>query len=410
MFHLVNRPNNRIKKNVFSLIVAVALLVGCLYHLDMDAFATANTDTATTTEREDTTDASVEKAREDAKKAAEKRDEAKEILKQLEDSKFAVEGTIVQLDLDITKKQAEITELEIAQKKIEERIAETQAELEEAEAAEEKQYNIMKTRIKMVYESGNKGYLDALLTATSVSDVMNKMEYTAQISFYDYSILTTLQQARERVATIKQKLSMDLSSNESLQKQMAKEKSDMEDLVEEKNDQVAMYQESIDAEKEELERYTQALNEAEAIIFAAEQASMGGEYIGGVFTWPIPGYTSISSSFGERTSPVAGASSNHQGIDIRCDSGAAVVAAAAGTVIVATYNYAEGNYVVIDHGGGVVSVYMHNSSLAVSVGQSVNAGEVIAYSGSTGISTGPHLHFGVRVNGVYVNPMSYLQG
>ena len=120
-------------------------------------------------------------------------------------------------------------------------------------------------------------------------------------------------------------------------------------------------------------------------------------------------YNQITSYFGSRTSPVAGASSNHRGIDIACDTGAAVVAAASGTVIVAAYNYAEGNYVCIDHGGGVVTVYMHNSSLAVSVGETVTAGQQIASAGSTGVSTGPHCHFGVRVNGAYVDPLSYLQ-
>ena len=127
------------------------------------------------------------------------------------------------------------------------------------------------------------------------------------------------------------------------------------------------------------------------------------------FTWPVPGYNQITSYFGSRTSPVAGASSNHRGIDIACDTGAAVVAAASGTVIVAAYNYAEGNYVCIDHGGGVVTVYMHNSSLAVSVGETVAAGQQIASAGSTGVSTGPHCHFGVRVNGAYVDPLGYLQ-
>ncbi|MGN0438530.1 MAG: murein hydrolase activator EnvC family protein [Lachnospiraceae bacterium] len=358
-------------------------------------------------------DASVEQARQDREEAAQLRDQAQRELNNLTSIRDGLKDKIIELDLSITKMQAQITELEMDQKKLEESIKATQADLKEAQEAEEQQYNLMKQRIQMVYESGNKGYLDVLLTATSMTDVMNKMEYTSQVSLYDYNLLTGLQDAKSRVAGIKQKLQLDLSTNESLQKKVSSEKENMEGLVEEKNEQMERYEVSIEEQTEELQRYQQAVAEAEAIIAAAEQAalqeSIGTAYTGGAFTWPIPGCYDISSYFGERTSPTAGASSNHMGIDIRCGSGVPVVAAASGRVIVATYNYAEGNYVAIDHGGGVVTLYMHNSSLAVSVGQQVNGGDVIAYSGSTGISTGPHLHFGVRVNGSYVDPLSYLQ-
>ena len=123
----------------------------------------------------------------------------------------------------------------------------------------------------------------------------------------------------------------------------------------------------------------------------------------------MPGYNTITSYFGNRNAPTAGASTNHKGIDIACDTGASIVAASAGTVIVSTYNVGEGNYVCIDHGGGVVTVYMHNSQLLVSVGETVTAGQTIALAGSTGYSTGPHCHFGVRVDGTYVDPLGYLQ-
>ena len=185
----------------------------------------------------------------------------------------------------------------------------------------------------------------------------------------------------------------------------------MKTLVDEKKVQIDEYNRSITAQNEEVEKYMKAEAEAEAIIAQAEQAALnaGGVYTGGTFTWPAPGNYEITSYFGGRTSPVAGASSNHKGIDIACSTGDPIVAASAGTVIVATYNYAEGNYVCIDHGGGVVTLYMHNSSLAVSVGETVVAGQTIAYAGSTGISTGPHCHFGVRINGGYVDPLTYLQ-
>lgn len=363
-----------------------------------------------------TSDASVEQARKDKETAKEKQEEAQKGLDILNDIKAGIQDTIVDLDLSITSMQAQITELEMSQKELEESIAQTQEELELAKAAESTQYEMMKQRIQMVYESGNKGYLDVLLTATSMADVLNKVEYTSQVSLYDYNMLTDLKEAREKVATIEQKLQLDLESNETLQEEVNSEKENMEALVEEKTAEVEKYNASIAVQQEEVDKYTQAVAEAEAIIAAAEQSALSnvstgssGTYTGGAFTWPVPGCYSISSYFGSRTSPTAGASSNHKGIDIACSTGAPVVAAASGTVIVATYNYAEGNYVAIDHGGGVVTLYMHNSSLAVAVGQSVTAGQTIAYAGSTGISTGPHCHFGVRVNGGYVDPLSYLQ-
>lgn len=394
-----NQKVNRIKKTILSGVVTCSLILCGTVSYRSVCYADP--------------DASVEQARQDREEAAELRDQAQRELNNLTDIRDGIKDRIVELDLSITKMQAQITELEMDQKKLEEAIAQSKADLEAAQEAEEQQYKLMKERIQMVYESGNKGYLDVLLTATSMTDVMNKMEYTSQVSLYDYNLLTGLQEARSKVAAIKQKLDLDLSTNESLQEQVNSEKESMEELVDEKNEQMAVYDESIELQKEELAKYQQAVAEAEAIIAAAEQAalteSVGTAYTGGAFTWPVPGCYNITSYFGVRTSPTAGASSNHRGIDIACGNGVPVVAAASGTVIVATYNYAEGNYVAIDHGGGVVTLYMHNSSLAVSVGQHVNGGDVIAYAGSTGISTGPHCHFGVRVNGSYVDPLSYLQ-
>ena len=334
----------------------------------------------------------MDKARKDAAEYSQKKKKAQEILDNLKDAKNNLENYVIQLDKSLNELQLEISHLEENQKELEATIEDTKANLKEAEAAQEQQYNEMKQRIQMVYESGNKRYLDVLLTASSMTDMMNKTEYVSQVSLYDYNILKELKTAKEQVANIKMKLDKDLESNEKLQEEVAKQKENMEVLVEEKKSQIDEYNTSIKGQQEELQKYTQAQQEAENIIAAAEANSNsnnggtagggGTTYTGGVFTWPVPGYNQITSYFGSRAS---------------------------GTVIVAAYNYAEGNYVCIDHGGGVVTVYMHNSSLAVSVGETVTAGQQIASAGSTGVSTGPHCHFGVRVNGAYVDPLSYLQ-
>lgn len=417
-------------KNVFnkkkwkvrmSYILVFTLSIGSIFTYGFTSYATSGngeTEAATETTSETTAsdngtaDASIEKAKEDAEKASKSKAEAQEILDNLKDAKDNMENYIIQLDKSLNELQVEITNLEMNQKELQESIEESQEKLESAEAAQQEQYDAMKKRIQMVYEAGNKRYLDVLLTATSMTDMLNKTEYILQVSAYDYNILEKLKAAKEQVANLKQKLDKDLASNEAMQKEVNEQKEAMEILVEEKNAQITQYNESIADQQEEVNKYAQAQAEAEAIIASAEQTastSATSTYTGGVFNWPVPGYTTITSYFGNRTAPTAGASSYHRGIDIACDTGASVVAASSGTILVATYNSAEGNYVCIDHGGGVVTVYMHNSQLLVSVGETVTAGQTIALAGSTGYSTGPHCHFGVRVDGTYVDPLGYLQ-
>ena len=194
-----------------------------------------------------------------------------------------------------------------------------------------------------------------------------------------------------------------------------------------RNQKIAEYSQDIDAQKSLVEKYQKEMDAADAQIAeiqrklaeqqAAQQQSSGGsgsttpQYYtpsGGSFMWPATQGSRISSYFGPRTSPTAGASSNHKGIDIPCPTGSDVVASAAGTVVISQYSSSAGYYIMIDHGNGISTVYMHNSQLVVGVGQTVEQGQVIAKAGSTGYSTGSHCHFGVMVNGTYVNPLDYL--
>lgn len=416
---------NKVSRNIrqwICVVVTFSLVIGMVWGHGFKSLATADDGQTTESSAQEstestktdngTTDASVSKAKEDAAEAKRNKAAAQEILNNLKSAKESIEDYIVGLDKSLNEMQIEISHLEQNQKELEKTIEETEKQLEAARKAWTEQYSAMKQRIQMVYESGNKRYLDVLLTASSMTDVLNKTEYISQVSLYDYNTLKELKIAKEQVANLKQKLDKDLASNEEMQRQVKKQKETMEVLVEEKNKQVKEYEASIAGQQAEVDKYARAEAEAEAIIAAAEQtasSSSTSTYTGGVFTWPAPGNYTITSYFGNRTSPTAGASSYHRGIDIACSTGDDIVAAASGTVIVAAYNYAEGNYICIDHGGGVVTVYMHNSQLNVSVGETVAAGQIIAAAGSTGYSTGPHCHFGVRIDGTYVDPMGYLQ-
>ena len=179
------------------------------------------------------------------------------------------------------------------------------------------------------------------------------------------------------------------------------------------------YQSQIQTASGEQSEYEKQLAEQEKLLeqienqiaAAAAAAASADDGDGGAsgFLWPCPASHRITSSFGPRTAPVAGASTYHKGIDIGASSGSAIVASAGGRVTTATYSSSAGNYVVVSHGNGISTVYMHASALYVSVGDVVSQGDTIAAVGSTGYSTGPHLHFGVIVNGSYVNPLNYVQ-
>lgn len=399
-------------KGFTCILLTFSLAANSIMQYKVTSFATSESTTEAGTTDNGVTDASVSKAKEDAAEAKKNKKAAQEILDNLQNAKKNIQDYITQLDKELNQIEIEISHLEQNQKELQESIKETKKQLKAAEEAQEKQYMAMMERIQMVYESGNKRYLDILLTASSMTDMLNKTEYISQVSLYDHNVLEELKAAKEQVANIKQKLEKDLENNKTMQEEVSRQKETREILVQEKSAQVALYDKSIAGQKEEVAKYMKAEAEAEAIIAAAENNASNSStstYTGGIFTWPVPSSNRITSYFGGRDAPVAGASTYHKGIDIACNMGDPIVAASDGTVIVSTYNYAEGNYICIDHGGGVVTLYMHNSQLLVSVGETVTAGQTIAAAGSTGYSSGPHCHFGVRIDGVYMDPLGYLQ-
>ncbi|MBK5251752.1 MAG: peptidoglycan DD-metalloendopeptidase family protein [Peptostreptococcaceae bacterium] len=163
--------------------------------------------------------------------------------------------------------------------------------------------------------------------------------------------------------------------------------------------------------KVELEKAVDELNAlAKKIEEEIRRKQSDAEYAGGIMTWPAPGYTRITSMFGYRIHPILKTKKMHTGIDIGVPANSSIVAAQSGTVIAAGYNGGYGKIVMIDHGGGIVTLYAHNNTLLVKEGDKVAKGQAISKSGSTGLSTGPHLHFEVRENGEYVNPVPWVKG
>ena len=339
-----------------------------------------------------------------------------------------------------------VKELESRLSKKRQEIADTESALNKAKEQEKKQYRNMKKRIQFMYENGQTSYVEMLLSADSFTDFLNAVEYITQISQYDRKMLKEYQNMQVTIADTQKTLETDYASLQSLQAKVQEEKQavaalesakkgELNDVADDLTDAQTVakaYEAEIQAQNEVIAQIQAAQKRAAEQQAAQQQAQAAEENQGatdaagenqntaqnttpsgngqstGSMMWPCPSSKRVTSDYGPRTSPTNGASSNHKGIDIGAAYGADIVAADGGTVLVATYSSSGGNYVIIDHGGGLCTVYMHASSLTVSAGQTVSKGQVIAKVGSTGISTGNHLHFGVTLNGVYVSPWGYV--
>lgn len=353
-------------------------------------------------------------------------------------------AAVNELDKQATDISTQIVEKKQQAEDLQNEIDETQTKLAEAQVSEDNQYEAMKKRIQYLYEEGDVAYIDALMSSASFEDSLNKSEYVDQLSTYDQKQLNKLVKTKNDIAEYQQTLKDDLADVEKVKADLETKQADLDDVISQKNAEINKYSDDVEMQKAlaaeyakqeselddklaELARQEQQRLEEERKQREAEQqqqdnnggsdnsgsdsdnsgSNNGGSTTGsGQFIWPVSG--PITDYFGPRDSPTAGASSNHMGIDIGCSYGVPIAAADAGVVTVAEWGESGGNYVMIDHGNGFVTMYLHNSSLAVSVGDVVSQGQTIAYAGSTGYSTGTHCHFSVFLNGSYVNPLDYL--
>lgn len=344
--------------------------------------------------------------------------EAQGTIEDLKDSKGDIESKVTELNQQLIDISAWITDLENQLTAKSEDIQETKDELAGAKEREAQQYADMKVRIQFMYENGQTSYLEALLSSRNISEFLNSADYIAQIQSYDRQKLTEYQDTVESIVNLEAQLEQEYTDLEALKSTVESNKATVAAMMRQKESELADISGDIEDAQSDADYYAAEIQAQEELIAAikraeAEKAAAGVEehpYTGGAFRWPCPSSTRVTSDYGTRVSPMSGASSNHKGIDIGASAGADIIAAADGTVTAASYSSAAGNYVMIDHGGGLYTVYMHASSLLVSPGQTVSAGDVIAKVGSTGISTGSHLHFGVSLNGSYVSPWSYLGG
>ncbi len=367
-------------------------------------------------------EAEIAEAKKEVKNLKSSLTDVEALKKDLEKSKNDLTAYVTQLDsdlADIQAKIAEYTEL-IANKEAE--IEVTTEELNQAIETQNYQYETMKKRIKFMYEKGDSFYFEVLMSSNGgFADMTNKADYVEALAEYDRNQLDEYIHTRELIELCKEELEAEHEVLDEAKTAVEAEEASVNTLINEKEAQIYSvsadisdkeaaikeYEEMIAQENAEIEALEKAVAEEKARL-AAENGTLR-VYDGGMFKWPAPSYTKVSCEYGNRIHPILGIEQFHNGVDLAAPAGSPILAAYDGDVVAADYSSAMGNYIMIDHGGGLYTIYMHASALYVSKGASVYKGQTIAAVGTTGRSTGNHLHFGVRLNGNYVSPWNYLK-
>ena len=359
------------------------------------------------------------------KKKQELQEEQKDLEKKLDNIQQFTEDVnkyVKTLDMQMTNLLDSIDENKEEMKAIREEIQEVNEEYEKAQSLQQEQYEGMKAHIKYMYENSDNNYLVYLMKSLSLADFLSREEYVEKVTNYDKVLLNRYQQVLDEVTLAQQKAQEKQKEVTATKNSLKYEKEKVQQLSQEKTRQIKVYQGLISDNKQNVASYAAQIaaqeREIEGILQQNRDNISAREKDGdtvqvmpttGEYAWPLPVSGRITSTFGYRKAPTAGASSYHKGVDIAVNTGTNVLACKEGKVVTAAYSSSAGNYVAVYHGGGIYSYYMHCSQLKVSVGDHVEKGQVIARSGSTGISTGPHLHFAMYKSGNYVNPMYYVK-
>ena len=341
-----------------------------------------------------------------------------ELQNQLNDANGELEGVqsdlsenlqqVQKLDEKISNSQTELTELNKKITELQSTIDEVEEKLKVAEDKYYKQKDIAEQRLVAIYEEGETQYLDVVLTSRSISDFLSNYFLVTELATYDAEILEDLERQKKEIEDDKKKLDNskeELATIKTNQTRTAKILENTKSVRENFISRLTQEEKKIQAD---IEEYTRRFEEVNAEILQLALQGIDTKYIGGVLAWPVPGYTRITSKYGMRTHPITGVYKLHTGVDISAPMGANFIAANDGIVTKAGMNSAYGNMVIIDHGGGISTLYAHGSEILVQVGQTVKKGDAILKVGSTGYSTGPHAHFEVRINGVVTDPMPYI--
>lgn len=333
--------------------------------------------------------------------------EAQKAIEDLQDKKADVNAYVKEIDKSIDQMNANLSSINNQISGKQQEIETSNILIAEKEAEIAQQHEDMKKRIKFMYENADTQYVEMILGSENFSDFLNKADFFSELTTYDRNMVLKMEETKTQLEAQKAQLEQEMADLEVLKADAIAQKSEAQTLMKEKENQMAVYDSQINLEQKEIEAQ-------QAILAEISRLELSGEnhYTGGIFVWPAPASQKITSHFGPRNTGIPGASTNHLGIDIGAGYGTNILAACSGTVVKAvnTLGNAAGKYIVLSHGDGLFTYYYHCSNVIVSEGQFVAAGTVIGYVGSTGISSGPHLHFGVSLDGKFKDPEPYLKG
>ena len=326
----------------------------------------------------------------------------------------------------VLDEKIEVIENEIANNNqlildLKEQLAYQQDALDRAREAEKVAADLFRRRLRAMEEAGRVSYVSILFQSASFSDLLGRMELIGEIMDADQRVIENLALARAEIEEVKAQLEQDKADQYEVSKQLAAAEAELAEeygeiekvvagLIRDTQEAEKAYQEAEKAEKQvqdEIKKMQEQLKKQQ------EAAKKSTQYVGGEYLFPVPGYTigaGADYKFGMRYHPILKRQQMHTGVDIPAPRGTPIVAANGGTVLVTAKHSSYGNYVVVDHGGGQATLYAHMSKIGTGAGKEVKRGETIGYVGSTGLSTGDHLHFEIIINGKQVNPEPYLKG
>lgn len=343
--------------------------------------------------------------------------EAEEEKDKVTAQKNSVMDEISELNAQISKYEDEIEELNEKIESLKESISSKETEIKKLEEETKKREDLLVKRLVAMYENGQTSYLDVLLTSEDMTDFLSSYYRIQEIAEADEEVINSIIEKRDETEKAKKELEKNKKEIDESKKEIEKKNESLETAKQSKQAKVDSLSEKERELQENIDAFEAAIKDAQDEIdqILSESESSGGGYEGGfdggMFSWPLS-YSEniITSVFGHRDSPTAGASSNHGAIDVAVNY-VPVYAPAAGKVIISRWLSGYGNYVMIDHGDGYYTGFGHLSGFSVSEGQTVSRGEKIATSGNTGISTGPHLHYEVYIGGTdnyyRVDPLLY---
>lgn len=332
-------------------------------------------------------------------------------LKEKESQKKTYMGQLDKLEQDMAVVQDDLNNLERQLDNAELQVTLTSKELKQVEEELNQRMEFFTQRLKQVYINGQVSYLEVMFEATSVSDFLTRFDLMEKLVEQDAEMLNQIEAKKNEVEEKKDKLEKQRNRIETIKTSTEKQ----EKVLSEKQDEKKQWIEQVEQDKKEVAKALDELERLSAQVAAQikkiqqERMKKSKNQFSGEFSWPTPGYTRITSEYGYRIHPILKTKRMHTGIDIGAPSGTSIKAVDDGTVIFAGWLGAYGNATVIDHGGGISSMYAHQSKISVKENQDVKRGAVIGKVGSTGWSTGPHLHFEVRKNGDPINPWNYLK-